>query len=189
MTSEVQDCAPQLWLRGPVLTQVAAAPRYPTRDRQSQGARCDRLRLLPIALFALMMSINPARSDALSECVQAEITSKTIDSCTQVIEAGQADKNDLAWAHFNRGTAFGIKGQLDSAIADLDKAIELNPQWAAAYSNRALGYMRKGQPERAIEDYSRAIELKPKDSMRYIDRGGALMRLKQLDRAIGDFSK
>ena len=151
---------------GPDLTKEAQF-QLPAGNRHLSEALCHRLRVLSAALFALITCIVPAQADALGDCTEVKITAKTIDSCTQVIEAGQADKSALAWAHFNRGTALGMKGQLDRAIADLDKAIELNPQWAAAYSNRGRAFVGKGQPERAVEDYARAIELDP-NSARHI---------------------
>jgi hypothetical protein len=107
LTSDVRDRAPQLRLFGSDLTE-AGALLYPTR--QLQGALCYRLLLFPTALFALAMWMTPARADVLGDCVQAKMTAKTIDRCTQIIEAGQPDKNGLAWAHFNRGTALGMKG-------------------------------------------------------------------------------
>ena len=48
------------------------------------------LRILAYGV-ALMTLITPARADVLSDCTQVKITEKTIHSCTQVIEAGQAD--------------------------------------------------------------------------------------------------
>src|SRR5262245_2763450 len=46
--------------------------------------------LVPTALLALAMGVILARADVLSDCT-GEMTAKTVDSCTQVIEAGQAD--------------------------------------------------------------------------------------------------
>ncbi len=49
----------------------------------------------------------------------------------------------------------------DLAIADFDRAIEVQPDYAEAYSNRGEAYEDKGDYERAIADYGRAIELQP----------------------------
>src|SRR5262245_21832080 len=150
-TSDPCDARPQL--RRPVPDPIVVArSQFPTRSPHLQTALCCRPRLIPTGLLVLMTSLTLVRADALSDCTQVKITAKTIDNCTQVIEAGQVDKSGLAWAHFNRGTALGIQGRLDRAIADLDKAIELNPQWVAAHSNRGLAFLGKGEPERAVED-------------------------------------
>ena len=46
-------------------------------------------------------------------------------------------------------------------MEDYDKAIELDPNDAAAYYNRGDFYSNLGQYERAIEDYDKAIQLNP----------------------------
>jgi tetratricopeptide (TPR) repeat protein len=52
---------------------------------------------------------------------------------------------------------------LDTAIADFDVAIGLDPNYAAAYENRSLAYAKKGNKELADADAAKASELrKPK---------------------------
>ncbi|TRZ95050.1 MAG: tetratricopeptide repeat protein, partial [Dehalococcoidia bacterium] len=45
------------------------------------------------------------------------------------------------------------------AIADLSKAIELNPDYALAYYNRGNTYYRKKQADLAIADYNKVLEM------------------------------
>jgi tetratricopeptide (TPR) repeat protein len=40
--------------------------------------------------------------------------------------------------YYNRGVAKGAKGDLDGAIADYSKAIELKPDYAEPYNNRGI---------------------------------------------------
>ena len=54
------------------------------------------------------------------------------------------------------------KGELDKAIADFSKAIEIDPKSAIAYNNRGWAYEGKKDYDRAIADYSKAIEIDPK---------------------------
>jgi tetratricopeptide (TPR) repeat protein len=63
-------------------------------------------------------------------------------------------------AYNNRGAAFMNKGEYDEAIADLDKAIELSPEFAMAYSNRGAAYINKGEYDKAISDSNKAIKLR-----------------------------
>ena len=46
----------------------------------------------------------------------------------------------MAHAYHNRGVSKDKLGNYKGAIADYDKAIELNPQYASAYNNR--GYCK-----------------------------------------------
>ena len=56
-----------------------------------------------------------------------------------------------------------IKKITKEAIADFDKAIELNPKDARAYYNRGVVKDELKQYKEAIADYDKAIELNPKD--------------------------
>jgi tetratricopeptide (TPR) repeat protein len=53
-------------------------------------------------------------------------------------------------------------GELDLALSDYDKAIELDPQDAVAYFNRSLAHDRLGHRARSQQDRSRALELNPR---------------------------
>ncbi len=53
------------------------------------------------------------------------------------------------------------KKAFDAAIADFDKAIELNPEDAMAYYNRGTAYAGLEQFDAAIADFDKAIELNP----------------------------
>jgi len=61
--------------------------------------------------------------------------------------------------YHSRGVAYARKGELDKAIADFDKAIELDPNFEEAYCNRGVAYVQKGEVEKAISDLEKCIEL------------------------------
>lgn len=52
-------------------------------------------------------------------------------------------------------------GKLELAIADFDRAIELDPEYARAYYDRGSAYDARGEMARAIAEYERAQELDP----------------------------
>src|SRR6266496_4192063 len=86
----------------------------------------------------------------------------------------------------NRGLAREAKGDLDGAIADFNRAIELDPKLAISYHNRGLAQKAKG----AIPDFNRAIELNPKFAAgAYSNRGLAKQAKGDLDGAIADFNR
>jgi hypothetical protein len=52
-------------------------------------------------------------------------------------------------------------GQIDAAIAELRRGLEVNPQHATGYSNLGFLYLRKGHLELAVESLLCALELDP----------------------------
>ena len=75
----------------------------------------------------------------------------------------------------------------DSAIEALTKAIELNPNYAAAYNNRGNAYRDNGNFDRAIADYTKAIELKPDFVEAYNHRDDAYYAKGDYDHAIVEY--
>ena len=67
-------------------------------------------------------------------------------------------------AYNNRGNAYANKVDYDRAIADYNRAIEVDPKYALAYSNRAIAYANKKDNGRAIADYRKALEFDPNNT-------------------------
>ena len=72
---------------------------------------------------------------------------------------------------FNSGLKKAKSGDLQGAIADWSKAIEIYPQYAYAYYNRGLARRESGDLKRAIADYTRAIEINPNYAWAIYNRG------------------
>ena len=79
---------------------------------------------------------------------------------------------------------------LNKTIEYYTKAIELDPEYAAAYCGRGFAYYTKsGDYQEAIDDFTKAIELNPEYAAAYNNRGGAYRELGQYQKAIDDFTK
>ena len=77
----------------------------------------------------------------------------------------------------------------DEAIADLNKAIKLYPDFSFAYYNRANLHAISGQLPEAYEDYTRAIELNPYFAEAYYNRGLIQIYMKDTRKGCLDISK
>ena len=76
------------------------------------------------------------------------------------------------------------------AIELLNKAIELDPDYAKAYWTRGHIYYDLKQHDRAIQDHDKAIELNPKDyEGSYASRGDRYMSREQYVKAIQSYDK
>ena len=89
----------------------------------------------------------------------------------------------------NRGIEKAKNGDLDGAIADFNRAIELNPNDDAPYYNRAQARQLKKDAAGAIADYTRAIELGSKNPAAYNNRGNARSENNDRDGAIADYTR
>ena len=98
------------------------------------------------------------------------------------------NNQEYAETCYNRGIAHSKKGELEFAIADYTKAIELNPDYAEAYHTRGNAHRDKGDLEKAIADYTQMLVLKPKVAESYYIRGEAYLRAKQWEEAKGDLT-
>jgi tetratricopeptide (TPR) repeat protein len=112
-----------------------------------------------------------------------------IAACTRQIASGRWTGHNLAISYYNRGIFWYDKDELDKAIDDYSKAIELSPNYSSAFNNRGLAWSSKGDLDRAIADYDRAIQIDGKDPFRWNNRGLAWKRKGEFDRAIADFDQ
>ncbi|MCX5666859.1 MAG: tetratricopeptide repeat protein [Candidatus Omnitrophica bacterium] len=85
-----------------------------------------------------------------------------------------------------KGIEWGKKGEFDKAIAEFNKAIEVNPNDPLAFYNRGSAYDCKRDYDKAISDYSKAIELNPKFATAYNSRAIDYYYKKDYDKAWED---
>ena len=89
----------------------------------------------------------------------------------------------------NSGIEKAKNGDLDGAIADFNRAAELNPKDDAPYYNRAQARRLKNDTAGAIADYTKAIDLGSTNPAAYNNRGNARAEAKDLDGAIADYTR
>ena len=97
--------------------------------------------------------------------------------------------HESAYTEFFRGLTCSGKRDSDEAICHYTKAVELNPNLAAAYYNRGNIYRDKGEFDLAIADFAKAIELDPNDAESYTNRGAVYGRKGDLDWTVRDCTK
>ncbi len=86
-----------------------------------------------------------------------------------------ADSGD-AVAHNLLGMVLQQTGNLTAALAEIELALSLKPDYPQAFNNRGIVRQALGQTGDAIEDYRRAIALKPDFAKAQVNLGSALER-------------
>jgi len=75
--------------------------------------------------------------------------------------AGAADARVAAKAEAQFGVDVAQRGLWREAIYRWERAIELDPTYAAAYNNLAVAYEHEGQLDKARQSYEKAIAIEP----------------------------
>ena len=75
---------------------------------------------------------------------------------------------------------------LDGALGDLNRAVELAPQDPASRFSRGFCYSRKGELDKSLADYEEAIRLDPDYTEVYRERGYVLALRDDYDKAMAD---
>jgi Flp pilus assembly protein TadD len=92
-------------------------------------------------------------------------------------------------AYFVRGNIRCEQGEYAKAIADYNKAIELDAQDGPAYNGRGYAYRHLGEPDKALADFNKALQLDTKDSWAHNNRGILFFEKGEYDKAIADYDQ
>jgi tetratricopeptide (TPR) repeat protein len=129
----------------------------------------------------------------VQDCRDFSNLDRTIEACTRVNASKNLAKRTRAIALSNRCSAYQLKGMLDKAILDCDRAVGLDRANPEAFYNRGRAARKKGDLARAIADYSSAVRLTPRSSKSfaktYNNRGDAYAEAGDNDRATADFDE
>jgi len=150
------------------------------------------VRQFAIAIFVLGTILagqsGSLRANDVADCNSGE-PERVIQGCTRLLQSGRVKPVYQADVYTVRGIAFQLIGQLDSALSDFDRAIEINPEHFGAYVERGLIYLSKRRYSRAIPDFDQAIALNPQSFEAFSNRGTAYQGLGIFGRAIADMTK
>lgn len=89
----------------------------------------------------------------------------------------------------NRGMYYKEKGKIDKALADYNKALEIEPKYALAYNNRGNIYFAKSDLDKALNDYNKVIELSPNNAKAYNNVGAVKFKQNDYESALQNVNK
>lgn len=98
-------------------------------------------------------------------------------------------RSDYAFPYSVRAKAFSERGELEKALQEYTRAIDLNPREWVYYTERGNVFSRMGKSEDAIADYTKSIEIHPTNEDAYINRGREFALAGDYENAKEDFSK
>ena len=92
-------------------------------------------------------------------------------------------------AHNNLGVTLSGRGQVDSAIAHYQQALEIKPDYAEGHYNLGNALAGRGRVDSAVAHYRQALEVKPDYAEACNNLGNALAGRGQIDSAITYYRK
>ena len=163
--------------------------RYPDHFKfkilgtEEQFLVCDRAHAI-VGLDTL-----PAASTALPNLDVRLRTTDTavIDRLLQRFDNPTLTAKD-AMAYFNRaGTRYDLK-DLEGAIADYSRIVQLNPEDPLALNNRGVVWIDRQQLHHALADFNQALTLTPTQWAARCNRGWVYLQQGQYESAIDDWT-
>jgi len=111
----------------------------------------------------------------------------TIQSFTKVIDSRRLAGESLAEIRLERGIQYTRLRQYTRALHDFTVALQLKPDYVAAYINRASAYSRMEQYAKAFNDLAKAGALAPDNLSVYKVRGSINFLLGRFQDAAKDY--
>jgi tetratricopeptide (TPR) repeat protein len=104
-----------------------------------------------VATIIILYGKVAAGAQEIGDCGHP-VPGRSLQGCSALIERGRAGPELLSTWYTLRGAAYIIRGEYDRALADLNKAIRLNPKEPEAFTTRGDAYAKKAGVARVIRD-------------------------------------
>lgn len=143
-----------------------------------------------LALTGCQPADNVAQSLLMTQCSNSEAPPASVAAaCTSLIDAPDSTPPTLAFAHGNRSLARRLTGDLDGALADLNRVVELTPDSADALGSRGTLHGMRGEFDAAARDLTAAIKLDPNIATLHADLGTSYERGGKPDLALPAYDR
>ena len=133
-----------------------------------------------IAVYAVFLSVTSWQ--------RTQVWKDAPTMITDVIEKNRSDV-DVSIGYFFRGNIRDLSQDMQGALNDFSKAIELNPSYTMAYNNRGIIRGSLQDFEGALEDFNKAVELEPGYADAIYNRGNAHYYLGMINEACSDWNR
>lgn len=113
----------------------------------------------------------------------------TAAASADIAKALELNRRSLNAYIMKADIAINSNRDFESALADMNEAIKLQPRFAGLYINRAFLRYNRDDYFGAMADYDYALELEPLNVTALFNRGLLLTEVNANDRALSDYSK
>jgi tetratricopeptide (TPR) repeat protein len=142
--------------------------------------------------FEEVLKADPGNAGALRGLGYACLRKQDFEHAREYFgKAVERDANDPWVLYYSamflkqeHGEGFGIRGESAAIMQKrLEKAVELNPEFADAYSLLGSAYMIEGKNEESLKALIKAINLNPQNEKYRLNAANVYMNMRQFDKA------
>jgi tetratricopeptide (TPR) repeat protein len=149
----------------------------------SQGRYSEVTRLIPG-----LLALSPGNEKYLRVLARAQYGSSNFAGASvtysHLIDMGIPDA-DL---YLQRAECYRKTGEVKTAMADIDKYLEIYPESKSGLSMAGKTALQSGDNLKALEFFSRNVKLHPNDAECYVDRANSYFAARSWDWAVNDYS-
>lgn len=115
---------------------------------------------LPLPAQAGVTIYGTSAARACYEAAETGLTPRPADFriCDAALENVSTPPNEIVASFVNRGIMFMRTGNIDAALADFDRATQLDPTEPEAYLNRGTALLKRWQIEAAVAMFDQALQ-------------------------------
>ena len=116
-----------------------------------------------LALIEIERALNAENQDDIAECLGIRGRAKAMigDYDGALADANSAVEKDSS--NLNRADVRHMRGETDEALADIEKALAIDPKKIVSYQLQGNIYDELGEKDKAEESYRRCYELSKKN--------------------------
>jgi serine/threonine protein kinase len=146
---------------------------------------------VPIRLSRLVMKCiakKPADRYADFAAVEKELAAILKEEYKEEIPQTAQEELD-AWEIVNKGAALSNLGRNKEALTYFDKALEILPDFDAAWLNKGVVLAKTGRDEEALKCYAKAVEINPNSPDSWYNCGLAYQNQGSVDNALNSYDR
>lgn len=142
-----------------------------------------------ISSFETALNVHPSNFDALNGLMTLYGRTGQLDKALGRIDQAINSHPQMGSLHYLKAQVFGFQQNAQMVEAELNKALELDPNYLPAYSALAALYIKSKQEDRAIAQYQKIINLRPDNATPYTLIGILEDQRKNHDAAADNYRK
>lgn len=142
-----------------------------------------------VSSFESALNVDATNYDALNGLITLYARNKEIDKANARVDQAMTAYPNVAWLHFLKAQVYGFQQNATGLEQELNKAIQLDPNYLPAYSALATLYIRSKQEDRAIAEYRKITALRPDNATPYTLIGILEDQRKNYDAAAENYRK